>query len=219
MKKRIKQIIGVLLIIFAVSALIYWETDGRNRILTVQVLVASENIIQGEVITEQMLITANAMPKTVIAGAFTPDDAGKILGKEAMHDIAKNQQISELSLKEASEIVKDKRSPYVIKPEWIDSRSSSLRKGDIIMIYNKNGSYYLGEFEVVFVKDIGDKEIIDTQGDDGRFGGHISDINSRTHSSGIISHIEILTELEEYQKILQFVDSTEEQLLIVQKGD
>jgi hypothetical protein len=207
------------LIISAVAALVYWETDGRSRIVTKKVLVASQNIMEGEIITRQMLATVNAMPETVIAGAFTPDEVYKIEGKEASQNIAKSGQISGLSLREPSEAVKDKRSPYVIKPEWIDSRSSSLRRGDVIKIYNRDGSHYFGDFEVVFVKDIGDKEVTDMVGEDGRYGSHVSDIRSRAHSSGIISHLEILTELGEYQKILQFIDNTEEKLLIVQKGD
>jgi len=217
--KRIKQIIGILLIVSAIAALVYWETGGRSRVVTKKVLVASENIMEGEMITRQMLTTVNAMPETVIAGAITPDEINKIEGKEAALDIAKNGQISGLSLREPSEVIKDQRSPYVIKPEWIDSRSSSLRRGDIIKIYNRDGSDYLGDFEVVFVKDTGDKEVTDLIGEDGRYGSHVSDMRSRTHSSGIISHLEILTVLEEYQKILQFIDHAEEQLLIVQKGD
>ncbi|MCL2437242.1 MAG: SAF domain-containing protein [Clostridiales bacterium] len=216
--KRAKQIIGILLIIFAVTALVYWETDGRNRVVTKSVLVASENIMEGQMITRQMLTTVNAMPETVIAGAFTPDEAHRVEGKEAAQDIAQNQQISGLSLREPSEVVTDQRSPYVIKPEWIDSRSSSLRRGDIIKIYNRDGSYYLGSFEVVFVKDVAEREVTDLFGDGGSYGSNVSDIRNRTHSSGVISHLEILTELEAYQRILRFIDDTQEQLLIVQKG-
>jgi len=217
--KRIKQIVGVLLIVSAIAALVYWETGGRNKVVTKQVLVAGENIMEGEMITRQMLTTVNAMPETVIAGAFAPDEAYKIEGKEAAQDIAKNGQISGLSVREPSEIVKDTRTPYVIKPEWIDSRSSSLRGGDVIKIYSRDGSHFLGSYEVIFVKDAADKEVTDLIGEDGRYGTHVSDIRSRTHSSGIISHLEILTELEGYRKILQFIDNEEEQLLIVQKGD
>ena len=215
--KNTKQIIGIILIISAIAALVYWETGGRNRIVTTKVLVAIENIMEGEVITKQMLAARNAMPETVISGALGPDAIHKVEGREASQDIAKNQQISELSIREPTEMAPDKRSPFVIKAEWIDSRSSSLRKGDMINIYSRDGAYHLGEYEVLFVKDIGEKEVTDMQFEDGRY-GRISDIRSRTHSSGIISHLEILTELHEYQKLLQFVD-TKEQLLIVQKED
>ena len=212
--KRAKQILGILLIIAAITALIFWEMTGRDIVTTKKVLVASENITAGELITNRMLKAANVMPDTVIAGAITPEELHKIEGKEALQDIVKNQQISELFLGVPTEKVKDLRSPFVIKAEWIDSRSSSLRRGDIIRIYGRDGKHYLGEFEVVFVKDVGEKEVIDISGE-GRASVN-NDVRSRTNSSGIISHLEILTELKEYQKILQFIDEFDEKLLIVQ---
>jgi hypothetical protein len=213
--KRTKQIIGIVLIIAAVSALVFWEMTGRDIVTTKKVLVASENIEAGEIVTKQMFKTMNIMPDTIISGALTPSDINKIEGKAALQDIVENQQIAEVYFGVPVEKITDKRTPYVIKSEWIDSRSSSLRKGDIVHIYNRNGTFHLGEFEVVFVKDVGDKEVIDISGDSGRVISN-SDVRSRTNSSGIISHIEILAELEDYQNIVSYIDEFQEQLLIVQ---
>ena len=217
--KKAKQIIGVLLIISAVAALVYWETTGRDKVVTVKILVAGVDITAGEIITARMLSVINAMPDTVVAGAFLPEEVHKIEGKQATVDIVRNQQITDSLIREPEEKIKDRRSPFVIKNEWISSRSSSLRRGDIIIIYSSDGSVRLGEFEVLFVKDVGDKEVTDLSGDDGRLGGVVSDLRNRTHSNGIISHLEILTELRDYQRIMQFVEDSGEKLLIVQKGD
>ena len=207
--KKLKQIIGVLLIIAAVAALIYWEADGRGRLVTKKVLVAAVDIEEGDIITRQMLGTVSAMPDTVIAGAFTPGDINRAEGKEASRHIAKNQQISEILLSDPNEAATDGYSPFLIKSDWIDSRSSSLRRGDMVAIYSRDGEYCLGEYEVLFVKDIGDKEIIDESQ---------RDIRDRVSGSGIIDHLEILTNIEEYRKIVRFVDETGEKLLIVQRG-
>lgn len=216
--KKTKQIIGVLLIVTAVFALVYWETAGRDIVTTKKVLVASENISAGDIINSKMLTVANITPDTVITGAIPPDELHKINGKEATQDIVKNQQISELFLRTPVEKIKDKRSPYVIKPEWIDSRSSALRKGDFVKIYNRDGTFYLGEFEVVFVKDVSEKEVTDVFLEGSRSGNNTSDIQNRTNSNGIISHFEILTELKDYQKIIRFIDEFDEKLLIVQEN-
>jgi len=208
--KKTKKIIGILLIIAAVAALVYWETDGRDRVVTKKVLVAANDIKEGEIITRQMLGVVSAMPDTVIAGAFTPDDINMALGKEALQPIARNQQIFEMLLRDPAETTGDGLSPFLIKSEWVDSRSSSLRRGDTVGIYSRDGSYHLGDFEVLFVKDIGDKEILD----EGQ-----RDIRDRTNGSGIIDHLEILTDIEEYQQIVQFIDASEEKLLIIQRGD
>ena len=206
--KKTKQIIGIILIVVAVAALVFWETEGRDRVMTFKVLVASEDIMEGELITRQMLGVVSSMPETLIEGAFAPDDISKIEGKEAAAPISRNQQISEALLRAPNEKSVDKRSPFLIKNEWIDSRSSSLRRGDTVEIYSRDGNHFIGDFEVVFVKDAGDKEITDDAP---------SDIRERTNGSGIIDHLEILTDMEEYQKLVLFLDSTGEKLLIVQK--
>ena len=186
--KRTKQIIGIVLIIAAVAALVYWETSGRERIVTTRVLIANDNIEQGEIITKQMLSTANAMPDTIISGALRPDELYMIEGREAAQMIAKNQQISDLYLCEPNESVESQLSPFLIKSEWIDSRSSSLRRGDVVELYSRDGSCFLGDFEVLFVKDAGDKEVTDAVNEAGR-----------THGNGIVDHMEILTDIEEYK--------------------
>ena len=218
--KKAKQIIGILLIIFAVAALIYWEKDGRDRIMTIKVLAAGEDIMKGDIITKQMLSTVSSMPETAVAGAFRPDEINKALGKEALMPIAENQQITDALLRAPEEKAADDLSPFLIKSEWIDSRSSSLRRGDIIEIYSRDGSSGFGQFEVLFVKGNDDKEIIETGYEDaaaGRRAGQGIGIRDRVHGSGIIDHIEILTGLDEYREILKFIDNTKDKLLIVQK--
>jgi hypothetical protein len=210
-----------LLIIFAVAGLIYWETDGRDRILTEKILVSSEGILEGTVITAQMFHSVSAMPETIVEGAIRPEEADKIQGKEAAMDIPKNQQMSEALLREPGEKEIEKLSPYLIKTEWIDSRSSSLRQGDHISVYSRDGSLHLGDFEVLFVKDVNDREITDAVSNEaghGRQNGE-KDIRDRAHSSGVIDHLEILTDLDGYGNILRHIDTEDEGLLIVQKGD
>jgi len=207
--KRTKQILGILMIILAVGAVVYWETDGRERIVTKKVLVAVEEIAEGEVITRRMLSVVNAMPETVVAGAFSPGELSKAEGKVAQQTIQKNQQISEILLREPYALKQDKRSPFVIKSDWIDSRSSSLRRGDIVAIYGRDTGRYLGDFEVVYVKDIADREITDAQP---------YDIRDRENGSGIIDHLEILTDIDGYLRLLRFIDETQEKLIIVQTG-
>ena len=219
--KKTKQVIGILLIIVALTALVYWEKDGRDRIMTVKVLVAHEDIMKGDIIKKQMLGVVSTMPETVVAGALKPEEISKALGKEAVQPIAKNQQISGTLFREPEEKTTERLSPYLIKSEWIDSRSSSLRRGDVIDIYSRDGDSYFGEFEIVFVKDSNDKEILDVNIDGtgtARQAGQGSEIRNRVSGSGVIDHIEILTELDEYRKIVQFIENKEDKLLIVQKG-
>ncbi|MCL1810063.1 MAG: SAF domain-containing protein [Clostridiales bacterium] len=218
--KKTKQVIGALLIVFAIAAMVYWETAGRDQIMTEKVLVAGADIAKGEKITGQLLSAASAIPETVVAGALKPDEINKVEGKVAAQAVAKNQQISDSLLSDPGEEEADKLSPYLIKSDWIDSRSSSLRRGDTVGIYSRNGDTLIGEFEVVYVKDASDKEITDIVSEDlsyVRQGKPERGVRDRAHGSGVVDHIEILAELYEYQRILKFVELKEEKLLIVQK--
>ena len=218
--KRTKQIIGAALIVFAIAAIVYWETAGRDQIMTEKVLVAGADIAKGEKITGQMLSTANAIPETVVAGALKPDEINKVEGKVAAQAVAKNQQISGSLLGDPGEEAASKLSPYLIKSEWIDSRSSSLRRGDTVEIYSRDGSIIIGAFEVVYVKDASDKEITDIVSEDlgyVRQGRPERGIRDRAYGSGVVDHIEILAELDNYKRILKFIDTAGEKLLIVQK--
>lgn len=218
--KKTKQIMGVLLIFIAIAGLAYWEMVGRDKIMTEKVLVACVDILQGDILAEEMLSVASVIPESVISGAMKPEEIKKALGKKASQTIIKNQQISRYQLGDPVEREKDKRSPYLIKGDWIDSMSSSLRRGDKIEIYNRDGQVYLGDYEVLYVKDAQDKEITDIISEDLSYvtqGRRESGIRDRAYGNGVVDHIEILAELNHYQKILAFVDAMEEKLLIVQK--
>lgn len=222
--RRIKNGIGILLIIVSIGGLIFWEGYGRDEFMTKKVLAASETIMQGTLIKKDMFTAVSVLPESLMEGVIAPNDFYKIEGKEAAQLIVKNQPISASFLREPARSVSEDYAPYVIKGQWIDSRSSSLRKGDMVRIYSRDGSYLLGDFEIVFVKDVNEKEVSDVLPTE-EISSYMppvkahSAIPDRTNSNGVIDHIEILTGLEEYRQILQFVENSEKTLLIVQRGE
>ena len=224
--RKIKNVIGALLILTAACGLVFWELYGRDEFTTQKVLAAGERIEQGSLLRKELFTEVSVLPENLVEGVITPNNFHKIEGKEAAQFIPKNQVMSESLAKAPGKKITEHHAQYVIKGHWIDSRSSSLRKGDVIRIFSKDGSVFLGEFEVLFVKDADEKEVVDARVDDGLpynpLQGRKSEIVDRINSSGVISHLEILTSLREYQKLLQFVESeesAEQTLLIVQKGE
>ena len=114
--------------------------------------------------------------------------------------------------------LKKEETIFVIDPDWIAMRSSSLRRGDIVDIYGSNGAGLLGTFQIAFVKDEAEREVKDAG--EAVQNHTASDILDRTDSTSVIDHIEIITTFSEYEKIAACVDgTTSSALIIVQRGD
>ena len=211
--RKIKNVVGALLILVSVGSLVFWESYGRNEFTTRKVLAAGETIAEGSLLKREMFSEVNVLPENVVEGVIGPEDFHKIEGQEAAQFIQKNQVMSESFARAPGKKISENHAPYVIKGHWIDSRSSSLRRGDVIRIFSRDGGVFLGEFEILFVKDADEKEVTDARVDDGLPYNPLDRRNSaiadRTNSNGVIDHLEILTSLREYQKILQFVEGAE----------
>ena len=225
--KHLKGIAGLLLIVIAAGGIWLWETHGREALLYEEAIVASRDIASGEIISEADLELKSFEAEALISGALSPQGFQKILGKEAKGDIPKNAQISEKLVAEPRRGFGDGKSIFRLKREWIDNRSSSLRKGDIVRIYSSDGMEDLGSYELAFVKTEDEQEVESLES-----GLNFSDEDRlrRDYSDGIISQLEILCSLEEYRKIKEtaeeeiaseaesYVKGVQRGLLIVQEG-
>lgn len=194
----VKPIIGLLLMAVAVGGLIFWETTGREEFMTQPVLVAAHDIRAGTIVTAEAFDTVGFEESMLIAMPLSESDISSLVGKEAVCDIVKNSQITRSYFKEPGRVLEAGQSLYKIKEEWIDNRSSSLRKGDFVHIYSKDGSVDLGRYEVAFAKDAAEQEII---ADEDEAYTVESDPLKRTKSVGYLDHIEIICTLEQYRNI------------------
>lgn len=195
----IKPIIGLLLMAAAIGGLIFWETTGREEFMTLPVLVAAHDIRAGTIVTADVFDTVGFEESMLIEMPLRESDISSLVGKEAVCDIVKNSQITRSYFKEPGRVLEAGQSLYKIKEEWIDNRSSSLRKGDFVHIYSKDGSTYLGSYEVAFAKDAAEQEIIADEEE--AYTAIESDPLKRTESTGYLDHIEIICTLEQYRNI------------------
>jgi hypothetical protein len=211
--KRARLFLGLFLVVCAVSALIYWELNGREKVLMDQVLVARETILPGTVITGDMFMESGILEDNKIDGALEPNRLNEVLGKVAKQKIIKKAQVTHEYFLDNEFYLNEGESVFKILPEWIYLYSSSLRRGDYVDIYEFGKHVKLGTYRVAFVKDQNDIEVRDVNLES-------SSILDRTDSTSIISHIEIITNLNEYEEILKSVqNSTFAGLLIVQRGE
>ncbi len=210
----VKPIIGCVLIIAALTGLFYWEYDGRMRWTTEEVLAAAVDIAEGEEVNANMFKKMRVLPECIIDGAMRISDVQKINGKICGRPVKANSQISLEFFDDVGDLIEEGSSIFVIKPSWIDTRSSSLRAGDTVHIYSETGDIYLGTFKVAFVKDDNEQEVVAADSILKR-----QNILDRKMSSRAANHIEIIATLDEYNAISAFVRDGMHSLMIVQKGE
>lgn len=202
--KHLKGIAGLLLIVIAIGGIWLWETRGREALLYEEALVSSRDIRAGEILEAADIALKPFEAEALVSGALDGSKAGLVIGKEAKSDIPKNAQLSELLVAEPRKDFGDGRSIFRLKREWIDNRSSSLRKGDYVRIYSGDGESDLGLYELAFVRTEDEQEVgnLDTG-----LNLNEKDRLAREYSDGIISHVEILCRLHEYLSIKEAAES------------
>ena len=208
----LKPLVGIVLIVVSVFGLIWWEKEGRQELLMVDVVVAKDGIEKGETLSRKHVQVVKSMKENLIDGALDMQGWEKLKGKVVKQYIPKNAQLNEEMVIAKEELLKENQSIFVLQPHWIYSRSSSLRKGDLIDIYDSNGDMHLGTYTVAYAKDEGEQEIITTEGSSGE------GVLEREFSSGVIYQVEIIAQLEEYEKLRVLAEEQGMSFLLVQKG-
>ena len=203
--KRIKSIIGILLIILSIGSLFLWEWKGREMILLREVLVARTAIDKGTLVDESMFESRGVPKDNLIEGALEPKDAAILNGKVSAQMIAGNGQISRAYFRENEFYLKAGEAIFVVERDWIAMRSSSLRRGDHVDIYARNGGGFIGSYRVAFVKDEAEREVRDALLEGKSY--IEKEILERTDSTSMIDHIEIITTLGEYEKLISYVNT------------
>lgn len=211
--ERIKPVLGVVLIITAIFGMIFWEKSGRELFLSREVLVAARDISVGENLKADDFKSIGVTKNAVMKDAFTEQDLARLKGRVARGFIAKGQQINARHIQDAREHV-DGRSFFLLKPEWIYSRSSSLRKGDTVRIVSAFTKEDFGEFEVAFVKDLNEKEIVDMSSDGGSVAVEVPEHRERSNPVNIPDHVEILASLDDYNRISECAENGDALILM-----
>ena len=217
--KRIKSILGILLIIISLTGLFFWEWRGREAIMLEQVIVAKEEIQKGTVISNSLFEIKGIPKENKLNGALTPDKVNQIQGKLASQLIAENDQIILDYFTENEFYLEENESIFVIEPNWIAMRSSSLRRGDIIDVYGNLGGELLGTFQIAYVKDESDREVKNVAEQTQQYTEN-GNILERENSTSTINHIEIISTYAEYMGLEAYVrGEIPAKLILVQRGD
>ena len=200
---KLKTMLGIILVLIAVTALLFWEAEGREMLLMENVLVIENDIKAGEKLHPELLRTVSVPAGSLVDGAIAPGDIHLFEGKEAAVDIVRGAQLSSRYLRDADEKPKPETSFFLIRNEWIYMCTSSLRRGDDVKITSADGKTVIGIYPVSFVKDGDGREVTDSTSGMYSFTGSGGD-TERVNSSAPIHHIEIRCELNEYRRIIEY---------------
>jgi hypothetical protein len=214
LKKWIRTLIGIILILSSIAGIIFWELQGRDRLLTERILVAKDEIKIGDLMASDMIKEVSIPKEIIINNPLKINDKQQVIGKISKQYIPINSQLSSGFFQDERFRIENEESIYVIKPEWIEMISSAVRSGDIVEIYSKDRQTIFGEYLVAFVKDSSFREVKSVS-------ENIDENNmlKRNDATSFVSYIEIKTSIEEYGKLVDYINlSLENKLLIVLKA-
>jgi len=213
---KLKTALGIVLIMIAVTALLFWEAEGREMLLMDTVLVADGDLKEGDRLGPERFRAVSVPVGSLVDGALSPHDAAHSYGKEANTDIIDGAQLSTRYLREADEKPKPETSYFLIRNEWIYMCTSALRRGDQVLITSADGRNVIGLYPVAFVKDGDGREVVDASS--GMYSFTSAGETERVNSTAPIHHVEIKCELSEYRRILDFcADKAGAPLMLVRK--
>jgi hypothetical protein len=202
---KFKTVLGVALVLLAVAALLFWEAEGREMLLMDSVLVAEGDIKKGEEVAASLFNVVSVPSGAIIDGAITPAERKQLESTEAATDIVKGAQLSWRHLRDKDAKPKPDISCFVIRNEWISMCTSSLRRGDDVLIVSADGEDIIGRYPVSYVKDGDGREV--SEASSGMYSFVVEDGgNDRVNTSAPIHHVEIACELSDYRRILDYCD-------------
>ncbi len=210
--RKVRIIIGAFLIVAGIVGMIYWETAGRDKVVSTEIVAAACDISEGDVITKEMLCVRKILRENKISGAGGESTVPMLVGRVSGNFIPKNAQISMAMLRDEKTLLKKGKAPCRLSAEQILSMSSSIRQGDEVRIFRGSDMTELGSFFVAFAKDESNREITDSEHSKGG-----KTLLERTDSERVLDHIEIQASPQEYAVLLAEADAGG--LIIIQKGD
>jgi hypothetical protein len=212
-----------------VAMIYFWETSGREKYLYKEVVLLNQNIEENTRIAPEMLEIAKINPDDFIEGAVVKKQ--DVSGKYSVQFLAKNSQICLSYFKDSTEeVIKEDFYIFSIPPDWIITFPNSLRRGDIIYFYpvktdiekeeqtktinnidnlKKLDKSNLAQSEVAYLKDSGNREVVDTD-DSGN--------KPRYDGSANISSIEIIANYEDVSHLQSLADSGYKFIIFYEAG-
>ena len=179
MKRRIA---GIVLVMFSVGALGFWELWGRENITYDRVLVLKEALPKNTLITADMLRVKKV--DRAGEGALMEGEKGEIVGLDTTQFVPAGTELYREYFQESIFAVGEEQGRYIlsIPAQWLKAFPQTLRRGDRAFFYC--GGEPVTDAVVAYVRDGTNQEVY--YGDD-----------ERLTSSSSVSLIEVVVDREQ----------------------
>ena len=179
MKRRIA---GIVLVMFSVGALGFWELWGRENITYDRVLVLKEALPKNTLITADMLRVKKV--DRVGEGALIEGEKSEVVGLETTQFVPAGTELYREYFQESIFSVGEEQGRYIlsIPDQWLKAFPQTLRRGDRAFFYC--GGEPVTDAVVAYVRDGTNQEVY--YGDD-----------ERLTSSSSVSLIEVVVDREQ----------------------
>lgn len=179
MKRRIA---GIVLVMFSVGALGFWELWGRENITYDRVLVLKEALPKNTLITADMLRVKKV--DRAGEGALMEGEKSEIVGLETTQFVPADTELYREYFQESIFSVGEEQGRYIlsIPAQWLKAFPQTLRRGDRAFFYC--GGEPVTDAVVAYVRDGTNQEVY--YGDD-----------ERLTSSSSVSLIEVVVDREQ----------------------
>lgn len=133
-KRKIMVGSGISLMVISIVAFAWYEWfGGREWINYREILVLKEDVLQGEVISDDKLTVMEVDKKTIPDSVI--NNPNQILDKAARHFIPKQTPLHENFFEESELVLGDGEYVSKIPIDWTLSIPDTLRRGDEIIVY------------------------------------------------------------------------------------
>ena len=179
MKRRIA---GIVLVVFSVGALGFWELWGRENITYDRVLVLKEALPKNTLITADMLRVKKV--DRAGEGALMEGEKSEVVGLETTQFVPAGTELYREYFQESIFAVGEEQGRYIlsIPAQWLKAFPQTLRRGDRAFFYC--GGEPVTDAVVAYVRDGTNQEVY--YGDD-----------ERLTSSSSVSLIEVVVDREQ----------------------
>lgn len=205
---RVKGIIGLFLILFAIALIFYWESYGREQLLYEEVVIAKQDIFKNSLITENNVTIIRLEENRT--SEYDATKLESIIGQEAKQFIPKNTVIDFRYIGKPKQVLEEKEYILKIPSNWLIACPGSLRRGDNVFFYPVNSDIlpeeskenilvesFVAELVVAYVKDSGNREVVNSD----------SSKLERLDGTSQIDSIEVVSTFETAAVLKEYVDN------------
>ena len=133
MLRKLKGLIGIILIVAAIGGIWFWETYGREAWTYEEVLVLREPAERNTYIDVDKLAVLKVEREKMVAGAIT--NPAQILGKETIQYIPAGMMLVEEFFDEPELVVDEGQYMFSIPNDWLEAYPQTLRRRDTVYVY------------------------------------------------------------------------------------